>query len=215
MPGTHDWSDWHDGYDDPGSTLSWRLGVVRGHVARFLDERPGPVRVLSVCAGDGRDVLGVLGDRDDAERVAVTLVELHPDHAAAARAHAGAALPAVAVDVRETDAGTTDAFAGAVPADLVLLVGIFGNVTDADVERTIGAAPQLCAPGATVLWTRGRGIDFGDLDADVRRWFAAAGFTEVAHDTLERGSRQTVGAVRYDGAPAAFEPGRRLFTFVR
>jgi hypothetical protein len=30
----------------------------------------------------------------------------------------------------------------AVPADLVMLCGIFGNINDSDVERTVSAAPS-------------------------------------------------------------------------
>lgn len=208
-----DWHEWHEGYDDPASGFSWRLGVVRAHVARFLDERPGPVRILSACAGDGRDVLGVLAERDDAARAEVVLVELDPDLAGRARRSASA-LSGVRIDVRTADAGSTDSYAGAAPADLVLLCGIFGNIDAADLRRTIAAAPGLCTPGATLLWTRGRdATDFGDLDAEVRGWFADAGFTETAHETLERGHRPTVGAVRYDGPDVALEPGARLFAF--
>ncbi len=54
------------------------------------------------------------------------------------------------------DAGDLTAYAKAVPADLVLMAGVFGNISDADVRRTIGAFPQLCADGATVIWTRTR-----------------------------------------------------------
>ena len=41
----------------------------------------------------------------------------------------------------------TDAYTGAVPADLVLLVGIFGNITPADIQRTVrGTAAVRPAP---------------------------------------------------------------------
>ena len=144
-PVLRDYERWHERYDDPGSDLSWRLGVVRGHIRAALDRHPGPVRALSLCAGDGRDLLGVLAGRPDAARVRAVLVEVHP--AIAERARRGAAGTAAAVDVREADAGDTGAYADAVPAELVLLVGIMGNVTDADLARTIAAAPALCAPG--------------------------------------------------------------------
>ena len=58
-----DWAAWHAPYDDPGSPLSQRLGVVRAQVALALDRAPaGPVRLLSLCAGQAvgrrRQVLG-------------------------------------------------------------------------------------------------------------------------------------------------------------
>ncbi|GAA5147778.1 hypothetical protein GCM10023340_20690 [Nocardioides marinquilinus] len=221
---TRDWRAWHEGYDDPGSGLAWRLAAVRGHVAEALDRRAGPVRVLSVCAGDGRDVLGVLADRPDAARVSATLVELDP--VLGDRARAAAAATDADVTVLTADAGDPATYAGLPPADLLLLCGIFGNVSPADIEHTITAAPALCGPGATVLWTRGRGRGFDDLDADVRRWFGAAGFVETAHETLDEGHHPTVGAVRLDVEPPAtlptlpalpalpaLPPDRRLFTF--
>lgn len=57
------------------------------------------------------------------------------------------------IEVRRTDAGTSNAYLGAAPADLLLLCGIFGNITD-DVHRTIAAAPQLCKQNTVVIWTR-------------------------------------------------------------
>ena len=78
-----DYLKWHERYDDPESDLAWRLSVVRGFLRDALDRHPGPVRVLSVCAGDGRDILGVLSERDDADRVEarvlVRRVDAEPD----------------------------------------------------------------------------------------------------------------------------------------
>ena len=34
---------------------------------------------MSLCAGDGRDILGVLAEREDAARVSVTLLEVLPE----------------------------------------------------------------------------------------------------------------------------------------
>jgi hypothetical protein len=205
-----DYERWHERYDDPGSDLSWRLGVVRRHIRDALDGRPGPVRALSLCAGDGRDLLGVLAEREDAARVRAVLVEVHP--AIAARARAAAEGIAADVDVRVADAGHTDAFADAVPADLVLLVGIMGNITDAELAGTIAAAPALCASGATLIWTRGRWA--GDRNDVVRARLSAVRFTELAYDVLDEDTLPAVGAVRYDGPPVPFAPGR-LFTFRR
>jgi hypothetical protein len=122
-------------------------------------------------------------------------------------------MPAATVDVRSIDAGTTDAYAGTVPADLVLLVGIFGNISHDDLARTIAAAPGFCKPGGTLLWSRGRKSN--DLNDEVRRRFNDAGFLEIDYDTLETGSQPAVGAMRYDRNPMVLEPERRLFTFLR
>ena len=69
------------------------------------------------------------------------------------------------------------AYAGAVPADIVLACGIFGNITDDDIHNTVAHLPSLCAPNATVIWTRGTFAP--DLTPTIRVWFMEAGFTEL------------------------------------
>jgi hypothetical protein len=211
MSGLRDYELWHRRYDDPDSDLSWRLRTVRSELRRALDRHPGPIRVLSSCSGDGRDVLDVLAQRADADRVSAVLIELHPQIAEHVRRAAAAV--AARVDVRLTDAGRTGAYLGAVPAEVVLLVGIFGNISDADLARTIATAPALCRPGATLLWSRGRAG--GDRNDTVRARFAAAGFAELDYATLDAGDRPAVGVVRYDGPPMPLPPDEHLFTFLR
>ena len=206
-----DWSEWHDAYARPGSGLGDRLAAVTAQIERRLDATaPDPVRVVSGCAGDGRDVLSVLSRRADADRVTALLVEYDAGLAARARAAADA-LPA-SIEVRQADAAQSDVYAHAVPADLVLLCGIFGNISDADVRSTVEAAPQLCAPGAEVVWTRHRHDP--DLTPSIRGWFADAGFEEVAFVAPE-GAHWAVGVHRLVAEPRPLELGRHWFTFFR
>ena len=131
-----DYLKWHEAYDDPDSDLTWRLNQAQTYIRQALDRLTGPVTVLSLCAGDGRDVLQVLADRDDSSRVHSTLIELHPILAQRARKFA-AESGLTGVKVRIQDAGNTAAYAGSVPADLVIMMGIFGNISDDDIHRTI------------------------------------------------------------------------------
>jgi hypothetical protein len=204
-----DYQQWHEQYDDPESGMSWRLGVVRRLIAEHLDHVDGPVRVLSLCSGDGRDLIGVLRSRPDAARVHAVLVEIDPDLARRAR-EAAAGLD---VDVRTADAAAVAGYADALPADLVLLVGIFGNISETDIRATINAARGMCAPGAMLLWSRSRKT--GDRNSRIRDWFAAAGFTELDYATIDRDSHPSVGAMRYDGAPVELDGTEHLFTFTR
>ncbi len=102
-------------------------------------------------------------------------------------------------------------FADALPADVLLLCGIFGNVSDHDIQRTAQAAPALCRAGATVIWTRHRRPP--DLTPQIREWFASSGFAEIAFDALPTSSQIGVGAGRLGRAPAGELPRGRLFTF--
>ena len=138
------------------------------------------------------------------------LVELDERNVALARQAAQAA-GLHGVEVLQADAGVTDACAGAVPAQIVVACGIFGNITGSDIQATVAALPSLCAPGALVLWTRHRRPP--DLTPAIRSWFGEAGFREEAFDTSHDGF-MSVGAHRLAGEPAALALGQRLFTFV-
>lgn len=103
------------------------------------------------------------------------------------------------------------------------MVGIFGNVPDDDLWRLVAFAPQLCRPGATLVWSRGRkfslelpGVSPGDLNGEVRAKFVAAGFSELAYETHEAGGLPALGVVRYEGPLVELKVSRLpLFTFVR
>jgi hypothetical protein len=207
-----DWLEWHAPYDDQASPLSRRLRAVQRGIRGHLDTRPDQrVRVISACAGQGRDLIEVLANHPARDRVTARLVELDPRNVAIARAGA-AANGLTGVEVVAGDAGTVDSYLGAVPADLVLFCGVFGNITDEDIAGTIRALPQLCAPGATVIWTRGRQAP--DLRPSVRRWFGEAGFDEVSFDAPDD-VRWSVGVNRLSIDPVPPVPGQRLFSFTR
>jgi hypothetical protein len=205
------WQRWHEPYEDPGSYLSRRLAVVQQRIAERLSAAPaGPIVAISACAGEGRDLLGVLRDHPRRSDVRARLVELDPVNAEVARA-AAEHLALADIEVVNADASVTDAYAGWVPADLILLCGVFGNVVDRDIEHTIRRLPTLAAPGASVVWTRHRGEP--DLTPAVRRWFAEAGFDELAFDGPDD-ALFGVGLHRFVGDPEPFEPGVKLFEFV-
>jgi hypothetical protein len=201
------WQRWHDDYADPSSALSQRLAVVQAAIRQDLDSRKqGPIRLLSMCAGQGHDVIGALHDHPRRDDVRGLLVELDAANVAAAREHVGG----LHLEAHEADAGSTSAYADAVPADLLLVCGVFGNIPDEDIRTTIELLPTLAAPGATVVWTRHRRSP--DLTPDIRRWFAEAGFAE--HAFTSPGEHSFAVGVHWLTAPARpYEGDRRLFTF--
>src|ERR1700686_5164834 len=176
MPGMEydamgEWVEWHAGYA-PGTPLARRLALVQDRIRTALDDRPRvPIRIISMCAGDGRDILGVLTDHPRQPDVSARLVELDPE----------------------------------------LVCGVFGNVSDDDVNRTVTYLPSLCAPNATVILTRGTFEP--DLTATIRVWFMEAGFTELDFVAIPD-TTLGVGANRLTAPARAFEPGIRLFTFL-
>ncbi|HEX5205187.1 MAG TPA: class I SAM-dependent methyltransferase [Actinoplanes sp.] len=207
---TRDWVRWHDDYDAPGSSLSRRLEVVREHLRDALAE--GPASLLSICAGDGRDVLPLLASQPGGRSVRALLIELDPGLAHRARETA-AELDLPLVEVRTADAGAIATYADVEPVDVLLACGVFGNIPAADMRRTVAVLPALTNPGATVIWTRGRGDGDADPSAEVRARFLAEGFTELAFVAPDD-ARFRVGVCRRSGERAIpLPPVSRLFTF--
>jgi hypothetical protein len=205
-----DWVAWHCDYQDPASALSRRLRVVQDQLRCTLPIRPGgPVQVISLCAGRGDDLIDALRDCPFAGLVRARLVELDPRNVEAMTASAQAA--GLELDIVQGDAAEPSFYAEVVPADVVLLCGVLGNISERDVQRTIQALPQLCRTGGTVIWTRSRRAP--DLTPRVRRWFAAAGFSELAF-VAPAHALWSVGAARFDGPPQPLG-SRRFFTFNR
>ena len=206
----NEWIDWHRQYGK-GRLLTRRLQRVQERIRETLDRsRPGRIRVVSMCAGDGRDLLGVLTDHPRRNDVRARLVDITPALVGAGRreiARSGLGR----VEFVLGDAGTTSAYSGAVPADLVLACGVFGNLPDADVRNIVRHLSDLCAPGATVIWTRGRFAP--DLTPALREWFREEGFEELSFDPIP-GTTASVGVHRLRAVPRRFRPGVRLFSFL-
>ena len=105
--GGTDWSAWHRHYDDPDSSLSRRRRVVQDRIRSFLDRRSGELRVVSACAGDGRDLLEVLAGDPRSERVTAVLVEADESLAERARSFASSnsrSYPAMSTDIPRSSA---------------------------------------------------------------------------------------------------------------
>ncbi len=206
------WASWHHDYADPTSPLSQRLRVVVSLVQRAVGLLPpGPISVISACAGQGHDVVLALQGHPRAAEVTGSLVEWdehNVDQAAAALRSAGLD----GIEAIRADASELDTYLDMPRADLLLLCGIYGNVSDADVQNTIAHASQLCSPGAFVIWTRHRHAP--DLTPRIRDWYREAGFEELAFESPGENSF-SVGMNRLLDQPSRAMPGLKLLTFLR
>lgn len=206
-----DWFEWHDLYQTE-TRLQQRLEIVQEYIARSLNAQPpGRIQVVSACAGDGRDLLGSLTNHSRKADVHARLVELNAQlvkQGKTAITEAGLAQ----IEFVNGDATLCDSYAGAVPADLVLVCGIFGNLADeAALQRLIGNLKFLAKTGAFVAWTRGhsQGIAYSDI---VRQNLQSANFEEVDFRLTATGD-MGVGLHRYRGETAPLPVNEHLFVF--
>ena len=104
----------------------------------------------------------------------------------------------------------TDRYADLAPADLVLLCGVLGNITDEDGERLLGHCTRLCRSGGTVVWTRNRKAP--DLVPRICGWLEQRGFERLW--VSEPSITASVGAHRFTEEPRQLPSGQRMFEFI-
>ncbi|AQT82328.1 hypothetical protein B1R94_28435 [Mycolicibacterium litorale] len=202
------WYSWHAQYDDLESSHTDRLEVVQDFLIRALDAAsPGPLKAVSICAGQSRDLLPVLIRHPRGADVSARMVEQDPLNASFMHGALGSTR-LKDVEVVVADAGTTDVYTGAVPADLLLLGGVFANITLADASRTVTVLSHMCRPGAMVVWTS-YPPRLDDAD-EVLALFATSSFESV---DLHRDEHYLVAAHRYCGPARILPAGQRLFAF--
>ncbi|NNN31376.1 class I SAM-dependent methyltransferase [Streptomyces sp. S3(2020)] len=113
------------------------------------------MKAISLCAGEGRDLLDALARHPRRDDVRATLLELDPRNTAVALERGGWA-GLHQVEVVTDDASRIDHYEDMPPADPVLICSVFGNITDTDIKHTIETCNQLCKTGGTVIWIRHR-----------------------------------------------------------
>lgn len=207
-----DWLEWHSPYADYNSPLSRRLRVVKRllHHALTGSHSIEP-KIVSICAGQGADVIEVLAELPESVLPEARLIELDPRNVQAARRKAEQLGVADRVDVRQGDAASLEMYDGIAPADVVLACGVFGNISDEDVYSTIDSLPQLCKHEAKLIWTRSRREP--DFTPSIRSYLLDGGFVElefVAPEDVEF----SVGYNRFEGDPKAIDPTGHMFEFI-
>ena len=100
-------------------------------------------------------------------------MELDPANAEVAAVNAE---PFPLVEVVCGDAALTDVYLGAVPAELVLVCGVFGNIVDSEIERLTRRFPEFCT---RTPWDLDAHRRSPDLTPTIREWFADSGFAEL------------------------------------
>jgi hypothetical protein len=116
---------------------------------------PGPVRIISICAGDGRNVLETLRTHARRGDVSAWLVELDINSVAAGQRQAAALGLSRQVNCVHADATDFATYQMIAPADIVLLSGVWGHVSLDTRQTLVDSLVTLCRPGGTVIWTRG------------------------------------------------------------
>jgi hypothetical protein len=211
--GSRVWSGWpeaayrHDTYQR-------RLAAVQDHLAQALDRAPvGPVRIVSVCAGDGRDVIEVLQSHPRRKDVCASLVEVNRKSVASGVRHADSAGLQNTVNFLNEDATLFATYRHIAPADIVLVCGVWGHVPAHQRLSMARGLACLCKPGGSIIWTRG--VSQGhDRLREIQLAFGDPPWQQVRIDiTSDRA--WAVATYRYLGAPTDLPSSGQMFHFER
>ncbi len=207
-----DWYEWHDLYNTE-PILQQRLEIVREYIAYSLNALPdGAIRVVSVCAGDGRDLLGTLKNHPRAKDVYARLVELNPQLVERGRATIESLGLTKQIEFINGDATLATNYLGAVPADIAIACGVLGHVAEKiELNRLINNLSFLSKKGAFFIWTRGHSDSISYSD-NVRKILIASGFEEVNFKLTATGD-MGVGLHRYLGENLPQPKEQQLFVF--
>jgi len=208
-----DWVRWHENYEASPS-LKERLLVVREHLSRCFDlQPPGVFQVLSICAGDARDLIGLLATHSRKMDVKAYLVEDNAELAENGQRIIVEAGFEEQLQFVVADATISSTYLGLAPVDVVLMAGVLGNLRSEEVARLIDSLGSLCKRGGYVVWTRHRRLHDGlNQIALIRKLFSESDFEEILiEDTSDNGF--TIGSHRYKGTGQVLRGGIKLFEF--
>lgn len=209
-----DWNHWYKDYETSPS-LRVRLKLVSEQIALMLHEcPPGPIKILSLCAGDGRDVLSALHQHPRQADVSATLVDNHPESLARGREMAAQHNLSAQTNFIAADAGLAQTYEGIGHADLVLLSGFLGHLRHEDALKLISRLPMLAKNGGSVIWSRHILLhDGAEQVTRLRREFRKHHFEEIHFDTTAEDGF-AIGRVRFLGRSTPLDVTQKFFDFV-
>lgn len=192
--------------------FQFRLAGVQQHLAEAITSCPNAaVRVTSLCAGDGRDVIGTLATHPRCGNVRATLFELNPISIANGRAQIEATGLTHVVKFVAGDATRYDSYRKVGRADILLVCGVWGHVPPHERDEMMRAIRGLVQPGGIVIWTRGAAKGAARLE-EIKTLFDPPDWKEVRFDITPDG-KFAVASYRLVGPGVELPPTGAIFNF--
>lgn len=207
-----DWVEWHKHYDTADSSLNQRLVLVQSAIRQCLPQQRDVYTILDICAGDGRDLIEVLSNYEHKDSLRGVLVELDSQLVNEMQVRAQTANIPPSLNIIQDDASQTHTYKDSIPADLILLCGVFGNISNDDIAKTIQNLPKFCKRGTRVIWTLNRRAP--DRTDEIRDLFHANGFDE-ANFVSTNDATYGVGVHTFTAPTPAMGDNVTMFSFLK
>jgi hypothetical protein len=205
------WSGWPEkAYQREG--YQQRLQAVQEHLSECLDEAPpGPVRILSMCAGDGRDVIGAVRAHRRRKDVSAWLVELNSQSVELGKGYSVNAGLERSLKFINADATVYSTYKQIAQADIVLVCGVWGHVPAGEKSMLVRAISTLCKPGGAVIWTRGTSKGIGRV-REIEALFAGT-WWDKSRVTYTPDAAWAIATYRYHGPAHEMPADGQIFHF--
>jgi hypothetical protein len=167
--------------------------------------------MVSLCAGDGRDVIGVLKSSPRRNDVEAWLVELDRQSVADGVRHISTSGLENTVKFINADATDYATYKNIERCDIALVCGTWGHVPADERTFLIRALASFCKPGGFVIWTRGISKGMSRLD-DIQSQFGPSSWQRVRLSFTPE-EKWAVGTHRYRGPSVEKPPTGRIFNF--
>jgi len=209
-----DWSNWHNQYDTTAS-LQVRLRIVREQISIVLHAcPPGPIRLVSLCAGDGRDLVGAVKKHPRRHDVVAFLIDTDEESLMRGRVAAAEAGLERRLQFIQADAMLAAGYVKRVPADVLLTSGVLGHLRPEGVRSLIDGLAMLCRQGGWLVWNRPLCLNDGQRQVPaLRQGLREAGWLETQL-RLTSSDGFACGLCQFQGRTIPLDASRVLFEFV-
>lgn len=209
-----DWNQWHTGYETSAS-LQARLKAVSEQITIAINDcPPGPIKIISLCAGDGRDILLALQNHPRRKDVSASLVDNHLESIERGRELALKTGLTKQIHFLHADAGLGETYADIGHANVVLLSGFLGHLRHGDALNLISKLPMVVKTNGSVIWNRHVVLhDGAEQVARIRGAFRSHHFDEE-HFAATAEDGFAMGRVCFKGESAPLDAAQKLFEFV-
>lgn len=148
------WTEWHENaYNNTNSLAYQRTEIVKNLINKYLYEINKNVVIVSIGAGQGRDILSVLKERKDNNRIFTYLIDTDMECLDYAKNYAEKN-NIINVNVVNIDGSLTENYKDIPKADLIIFCGMMNQKNTEEVKSLANNMKFLCNEDAQIIWSR-------------------------------------------------------------
>ena len=148
------WTEWHEeAYNDINSLPYQRTEIVKDLINKYLSEIDKDIVVISIGAGQSRDILPVLIGRKDNDRITTYLIDTDIECLNYAKNYAKDN-NIINVHIVDMDGSLVKNYKDIPKADLIIFCGMMTQKNTDEVKKLANNIKLICNKDAQIIWSR-------------------------------------------------------------